>query len=1228
MKGPNDSYRSTFSRDEKFTKSDPKQNEVEQAVWNEFSKFRHLLVKEFNFIHERCSDVSEKVHNSDLNYGYKMNELGADIQKVKDMKSGAPTPSYIHDTQAIRKDLDKIKVDMANANDGFRMEFDEFKGKLGSTEGNLAKLTTDLAAVENFQPLIDKAVEPLIKLRTADIDKGIAGLKDQEAKLQDMVAHMADVTQWRESLTESNFNIAEGQFNNLKAKVAELEVSTQTTAQILSAMPMPPSADAVQKAADGTMAGLMQRVENLEGNLQSQILALKCHLEGEIANVRKPGGDDGGCGHAGSSSSLGQDCKIVYQHCHHVETLIGQMRAVGVTTAGLDQRIREIADKNTELQVTMGQLRAICERGGQSGVQSTQDPWFQGSGTGQGIPGAAAAAPQVTPPGIAETHTTIRSDSLAGPLGPLGNVSSGKIFDDKIALDNKYQYSGSKDHGPQWRERVRGFFISKSPILHRLLPWAEAQDQRTITTEMISTVIAGRASREDIEMLNISVWGFLRTCVTGTAETVHGSGEAMNGLEAWRRLIRHIDWGASIHLEELRTAVRHITLKPIRKLEEVAVGVLEFERAHKKYKDAGGALPQEQEMKSDLLAILPPEMREHLLLRSTDEQITFIQFKDFIVTQSARIMVARGKSPMVAAVDESQGAEAAYDDQMSEDDLGELLAFAQRNGFDRFRNKRFPAKNGSSGAPVRRPPGGQPAEGYKQRCVNCGRLGHTKDECRQPAVPMSERPCFKCGQKGHTSRNCKAQPSGAGGSPQRRLAAVDHQQDNGADGHSFGCFMLSHQEDGWQRVSRGQAPRPKPQGYTIGDAIKLSKTFKALAEENEEKDNSINRRNNTCTDNSCTCTDNSCLYRIDHSFVCTANSINTVINARVHEPQGRNKEQGKLLRQVNRASTSPRAATQLTANGATAPPPTATQRSERAHAKGHDTAIGQPLGRPTTNYSDSTHNNKTATNRSNHAGTDSPNSLAQDKLTQDLRLPHCSGGYAANVLMAVNAQYDPGLSSREDAEVIGSLNAQVGDDTEVIGSLNAQPDNGQPNVEVIGSLNAQLDNGQPINVLEYKPEEGEVLLNDEMVELEVTQDSGSITNVLNPHDLPSGCNIVAGQNRPFVGANGGIIKNHGTSDTEMAQQDGRGKAVKCRWTCADVTRPLLSTGVTCDSGYEVLYTDTQALVVPKGALSKHLAGVLVVQQYTRQGKGLYTTRMRVRASVHKPADFPRQSVSK
>ncbi len=163
-------------------------------------------------------------------------------------------------------------------------------------------------------------------------------------------------------------------------------------------------------------------------------------------------------------------------------------------------------------------------------------------------------------------------------------------------------------------------------------------------------------------------------------------------------------------------------------------------------------------------------------------------------------------------------------------------------------------------------------------------------------------------------------------------------------------------------------------------------------------------------------------------------------------------------------------------------------------------------------------------------------------------------------------------------------------------------------------------------VLEYAESGGAVLLNDEIVELEVTMDSGSIVNVLHPEDLPAGCEVEKrATTRNFVGANGGVIENHGYADTNMTAMDDKGPEIRCRWDCAEVTRPLISTGMTCDSGYEVLHTKDAAVVVPAGALSSMLGSINVVQKYTRTGKGLYTTRMKMRAPKIPAAGFTRQS---
>ena len=110
--------------------------------------------------------------------------------------------------------------------------------------------------------------------------------------------------------------------------------------------------------------------------------------------------------------------------------------------------------------------------------------------------------------------------------------------------------------------------------------------QKAITTAMTTAAVSGRTTPGDLTLLSIAVWGFLGTCCTSTAETIHSSGVKLNGFETWRRLCRHIDMGASLHLEELRSAVRHVVLKPIRRLEDVALGVIEFEQTFRRHREA------------------------------------------------------------------------------------------------------------------------------------------------------------------------------------------------------------------------------------------------------------------------------------------------------------------------------------------------------------------------------------------------------------------------------------------------------------------------------------------------------------------------------------------------------------------------------------------------------------------------------------------------------------------
>ena len=168
-------------------------------------------------------------------------------------------------------------------------------------------------------------------------------------------------------------------------------------------------------------------------------------------------------------------------------------------------------------------------------------------------------------------------------------------------------------------------------------------------------------------------------------------------------------------------------------------------------------------------------------------------------------------------------------------------------------------------------------------------------------------------------------------------------------------------------------------------------------------------------------------------------------------------------------------------------------------------------------------------------------------------------------------------------------------------------------------------------------ETAEINAAEEVVDVYVALDSGTVEPVINPAHLPSSTQVVrkaTGRgSKNFVGANGSEITNYGQAEVDMVQESG--KVIAGKWHVADVTRPLHSTGRICDAkskacpeGHEVLYTGDRAVVLPAGAVSKYLSEVRQVATYHRtigaSGRGgLYVAKMKLRASQPK-SGFTRQ----
>jgi hypothetical protein len=159
------------------------------------------------------------------------------------------------------------------------------------------------------------------------------------------------------------------------------------------------------------------------------------------------------------------------------------------------------------------------------------------------------------------------------------------------------------------------------------------------------------------------------------------------------------------------------------------------------------------------------------------------------------------------------------------------------------------------------------------------------------------------------------------------------------------------------------------------------------------------------------------------------------------------------------------------------------------------------------------------------------------------------------------------------------------------------------------------DREQPLHLVYSDETDMSLMMSDEEVEIWVASDSGAVDHVCGRGHIPA--SIVLRQpsdgklTRNFISASGGSIKNHGAAELNLITEEGN--TIASTFQVADVCRPLHSVSKTCDGGHEMLYTSDEALVLPKGVLSKLLATLNVkpVARYIRRG-GLYVAKMKAR----------------
>ena len=274
------------------------------------------------------------------------------------------------------------------------------------------------------------------------------------------------------------------------------------------------------------------------------------------------------------------------------------------------------------------------------------------------------------------------------------------------------------------------------------------------------------------------LWAFLAPLLKENegADMIFKNVVRHNGLEAWRRISEPVLEDSEFTRKDLQPSVLHP--KGAGKLDERPVALERWETNLRKFRQAQGECPSDDQKRLILVDMLPSDMAPYITLQ-LGLYPSYEALQKYIL-QYCKVMGNMRRSHKPVHLLDHAREKGLHDDNGSEEEAeeedeetAEILAFLEANhepeAVMAFMKGKF--KPGGKfarkpGAPQRgRAPapkfGGRAAEPPPRSeadlsCINCGKKGHRAKDCRGAPKSREERPCFKCQKTGHIAGDCTA----------------------------------------------------------------------------------------------------------------------------------------------------------------------------------------------------------------------------------------------------------------------------------------------------------------------------------------------------------------------------------------------------------------------------------------------------------------------------------------